>query len=358
MRQIDAASMRGASFPRLDGSVLAFSVIDDEPAHGEIARRSLSEAFPGAKVRLFQTLGAFAASLSDSLPSLVLCDLCLPDGRAPDLLSEGYRVGEYPVVVMTAFGDEETAVGLIKSGASDYITKSGERFRELPRIVEKALIEYGAARERAQSEARIRGLLEEKELLLREIHHRIKNNMSSVASLLSLQADACADSIASAALEEAAGRVRSMRIIYERLFKSADYRMVPASEYFEDLVSGLAGSMTSSERIAMHLDCEDVSLDSDTLWHVGIMLNELVTNALKYAFPDKARGRVTIGFRSDRDGSYRLTVADDGRGLSADAREGFGLMLVRAVCDQLGADLVIDVDRGTRYSITFKHKKP
>lgn len=354
MRGFDVAASRSSPSDIRDASVLRFSVIDDEPAHGEIARRSLSEAFPGATVRLFQTLGAFAASLADALPSLVLCDLCLPDGRAPDLLSEDYRVGEYPVIVMTAYGDEETAVSLIKSGASDYITKSDERFKDLPRIVERTLIEYGAWRERARSEARIRSLLEEKELLLREIHHRIKNNMSSVASLLSLQADACGDAVVSAALEEAAGRVRSMRIIYERLFKSADYRMVPASEYFADLVAGLAGAMTNAEGIAIHLDCEDVSLDSDTLWHVGIILNELVTNALKYAFPGTARGRITIGFRSDQEGLYRLTVADDGLGLPDDAREGFGLMLVRAICDQLLADLSIEVDRGTRYSMVFK----
>jgi len=343
------ASARAAISPEL-----RFSVIDDEPAHGEIARRRLYEAFPEASVRLFQTLRDFADSLGDAIPSLVLCDLCLPDGRAPDLLSEPYRVGEYPVVVMTAYGDEETAVRLIKSGASDYIIKSNERFNDLPRIVERALVEYRMARERERAEARIRSLLDEKELLLREIHHRIKNNMSSVASLLSLQADACADPRAASALEEASGRVRSMRIIYERLFKSADYHMVPASEYFRDLVAGLSDAMTSSERVAIHLDCEDVSLDSDTLWHVGIILNELVTNALKYAFEDRSRGRVTIGFGSEGLGAYRLSVADDGRGLPPGGDEGFGLMLVRAICDQLRASLSIDTERGTRFTIVFK----
>ncbi|OHD78804.1 MAG: hypothetical protein A3J97_12115 [Spirochaetes bacterium RIFOXYC1_FULL_54_7] len=232
--------------------------------------------------------------------------------------------------------------------------------------------------ERKAAQSRIRELLSEKELLLREVYHRVKNNMHSISVLLSLQAESSGLPEVAAAMEDARGRVASMQMVYEKLFSSEDFHKVSSSEYLGDLVDSIVLSSSAISRVSIQRVMDDLPLDADTLFPLGLILNEALTNAFKYAFPVDRAGRVAITFTSDGQGSCELAVDDDGIGMKAPAHKpgslsssgssgstGFGLTLIHALADQLSGKAELSSsshwikegeDRhGSRVSIRFPH---
>lgn len=196
--------------------------------------------------------------------------------------------------------------------------------------------------ERNVAQARIHELLSEKELLLREVYHRVKNNMHSISVLLSLQAEGAGLPEVAAAMKDARGRVASMQMVYEKLFSSEDFHKVSAAEYLGDLVDSIVLSSSESSRVTVQRELDDQSLDADVLFPLGLILNEALTNAFKYAFPVDRAGRVAVTFISDGRGTCELAVDDDGIGMDADSHAsessgstGFGLTLIHALADQL-----------------------
>ena len=218
---------------------------------------------------------------------------------------------------------------------------------------------------RKEIEADLGKLLEEKKLMLREVHHRIKNNMNIIASLLSLQAVKMEDGPAGAALEEARSRVLSMMLIYDKLYRSEDFRLVSSSEYLGALIQEIGRQFKSAGGIRLEHELEDFPLDSAILFPLGIIVNELVTNALKYAFDGLGSGMIRIKLAKEN-GKACLTVHDDGRGFPAslDLRDspGFGFVLIRGLVEQLGGRLRLPQDednadvKGSRFMICFPAK--
>ncbi len=215
---------------------------------------------------------------------------------------------------------------------------------------------------RKEIEADLGKLLEEKKLLLKEVHHRIKNNMNVIASLLSLQAANMEDGPAGAALEEARSRVLSMMLIYDKLYRSDDFMLVSSSEYLATLIGEIGQQFKGSDGVRLEHELEDFPLDSAKLFPLGIILNELVTNAFKYAFDGVGSGAIRIAL-TRTEGKACLSVHDDGKGLpsSLDLRSspGFGFMLVRGLVEQLGGSLRLPTDKenagvkGSRFTICF-----
>lgn len=204
--------------------------------------------------------------------------------------------------------------------------------------------------ERRLSADRIEGLLAEKELILREVHHRIKNNMSTVSGLLTLQAATLADPAAVAALEDAKGRVLSMMVLYDRLYLSADRAAVSLSDYLPNLVDQVLGNFPNSATVEWRTEAENLVLDAASLSSLGIIVNELLTNVMKYA---QARH---IEVTAKRVGSrVQVIVADDGRGLPEGfdpaQSTGFGLSLVGMMTKSLKGTLSIEGPPGTRFII-------
>lgn len=214
------------------------------------------------------------------------------------------------------------------------------------------------------AESKIKGLLNEKQILLREVHHRIKNNMNVISAFLSLQALGCSQPEAVSALEEAQGRIRSMMLIYDKLYRSEDFLHVSAKEYLEELLEEIAGQF-SSNRVCVEAEIEDVMLDSSVLFPLGIIINELLTNAFKYAFPDHRAGCVKVSISRRADRQLVCQVCDSGIGLPVKESEsgaGFGLTLVQALVEQLGGTLTSDSRKssgprhGSCFTISFMLK--
>jgi two-component system CheB/CheR fusion protein len=214
--------------------------------------------------------------------------------------------------------------------------------------------------ERRQAEERLKASLNEKETLLKELHHRVKNNLQVISSLLNLQAEHITDPKTLAIFSESRNRVKSIALMHEVLHQSKDLATIDMCEYVRSLSGGLFRTFgIDADRIRLKIDANGVSLNVDQAFPCGLMLNELVTNSLKHAFPDGRKGQVQIALEV-QDKSCKLTVADDGIGLAGDG--GFpetgtlGLQLVQTLAQQLGGTIGLDRTGGVRYEIAFPVK--
>ena len=208
--------------------------------------------------------------------------------------------------------------------------------------------------ERKEAEAKVRALLGEQQLLLKEVHHRVKNNLAAIAALLSLQAASLSDREAASALKEARARVETMMRIYDRLYRSGQYREIAIKPYLASLVQDIAAVFARKE-IAIEQSIEDISLPSGSVFPIGIIIYELITNAFKYAFPGGRAGTIRVSLAFRRPQGLELRVGDDGAGLPASAAlddpKGFGFTLIRLLADQLDGRVEVSREGGTEYRI-------
>jgi len=218
---------------------------------------------------------------------------------------------------------------------------------------------------RKKAEEQVRASLKEKEVLLREIHHRIKNNLQVISSLLSLQSRYIKDKQIFEMLKESRNRVKSMALIHEKLYQSKDLTRVNFTEYIRDLTADLFRSYrVNPNAITLKIDVSNVLLKVDTAIPSGLIISELVSNSLKYAFPEDRKGEIHIDFCSDNDNKFTLMVSDNGIGFpkNLDFRntESLGLQLVITLTDQLEGTIELNRSEGTKFRIMFtqlKYKK-
>lgn len=200
-------------------------------------------------------------------------------------------------------------------------------------------------------------LLEEKRILLAEVHHRIKNNMGTIRAILNLQLDATSDPVARAAIADAESRVISMAVLYDKLYRSTVHRSLVCDSYLSPLIDEVMANFPGANRVTVIKRIGDFELPSDSLLPLGIIVNELLTNAMKYAFPGREYGRLTITADSI-DGLIRVSVSDDGKGMpdsfDIETSTGFGLTMIRGLADQLGGTLRIERGEGSRFILEYK----
>ena len=211
---------------------------------------------------------------------------------------------------------------------------------------------------RKRDEERLRTSLREKESLLQEIHHRVKNNLQVISSLLSLQAHQLSDPQARAAFRDSRDRVRAMAVLHERLYRSGRLDRIDFSRQVEALCSNLFCSYgVDPSRVRLELHLAEMWLDIERAMPCGLLLNELVSNALKHAFPDGRDGYVRVTLDAGPNGQYTLIIADNGVGMSREAdiahTSSLGLQLVETLVRQLGGQLAVDLTAGTAFRITF-----
>jgi two-component sensor histidine kinase len=245
---------------------------------------------------------------------------------------------------------------LHSTGAYIDVFDKGSFLKDLQGVPVRMLGTMTNITERRRADAQIAASLKEKEVLLKEIHHRVKNNLQVISSLLNLQAANVADPRALEQLRESQNRIRSMALIHERLYQSDNLARIDFGEYVRSLVGYLVRSY-AIPAVNVNVTVKNVSLPVNSAIPCGLIINELLSNALKYAFPGGRSGDVAIRLEMTPERSAVLTVQDNGVGLPRDVdfqnTTTLGLQLVNTLSKQLNGVIGLIRDRGTTFSIIF-----
>jgi two-component sensor histidine kinase len=274
-----------------------------------------------------------------------------------------------PVVFVTASQDSKIAVTALKAGAADYLVKDalGDFIPLLHVAIDSALRQalLQKARDDAEAEVhasrdRFAALAAEREVLLREVNHRVGNSLQIIASLLHLQANSSTQEDVKAALTNAVGRVAAVAQVHRRLYTSHDLKSVLLNQYLDALLEDLRRSAAGNKMSRLTLKAEAIEIDPDRAVAIGIIVNELVMNAVKYAYPDGA-GPIHVELCAEND-DLVLSIADDGVGLGtrSDPRStGMGQRIVSAMAAKLSASVERDEGHpGTRIVLHFSRAGP
>jgi two-component sensor histidine kinase len=270
-----------------------------------------------------------------------------------------------PVVFVTASQDSKVAVTALKAGAADYLVKDlqGDFIPLLQVAIDGALKQALIKKARDDAEAEVHAsrdryaaLAAEREVLLREVNHRVGNSLQIIASLLHLQANSSTEDDVKAALTNAMGRVAAVAQVHRRLYTSHDLKSVLLNQYLDALLEDLRRSAEGNRMSRLTLKSEPIEIDPDRAVAIGIIVNELVMNAVKYAYPDGA-GPIHVDLRA-QDDHLLLSIADDGVGLNvkSDPRStGMGQRIVTAMASKLEASVERDpAHAGTRIILRFR----
>jgi two-component sensor histidine kinase len=270
-----------------------------------------------------------------------------------------------PVVFVTAAQDSSIAVTALKAGAADYLVKDvqGDFIPLLQVAVDGALRQAAIQKARDDAEAEVHAsrdryaaLAAEREVLLREVNHRVGNSLQIIASLLHLQANSSTEDDVKAALTNAMGRVAAVAQVHRRLYTSHDLKSVLLNQYLDALLEDLRRSAEGNRMSRLTLRSEPIEIDPDRAVAIGIIVNELVMNAVKYAYPDGA-GPIDVSLTAQGD-DLVLSIADHGVGLNArtDPRStGMGQRIVTAMASKLDASVERDPDHaGTKIVLRFR----
>jgi PAS domain S-box-containing protein len=211
---------------------------------------------------------------------------------------------------------------------------------------------------RAAVEEQLRDSLREKEVLLREVHHRVKNNMQVISSLLNLQSGQIEECHIRELFQESQHRIQTMALIHDTLYASGNLANINLLTFTSTVASSLANSYAVADNhITLHIQADEVLVPPDTAVPYGLILNELVSNALRHAFPDGRHGQINVLLRHDPPSQASLTVQDNGCGFPRDidfrATDSLGLQLVNALTEQLGGTIALERHDGTAFTLTF-----
>jgi len=258
-----------------------------------------------------------------------------------------------------------TVVGKIEVGYLEEMPKEGEGpfLKEEKLLIDSIAERLGQITERKLAEKEIRRSLREKETLLAEIHHRVKNNMQIISSLLSLQSRYIEDEKALSLINNCENRIKSMSLVHEKLYLSKDLSEIDFHDYMKDLSARLFQVHRVDSRVvrfSSHIT--DGLFNIETAIPLGLIINELISNALKHAFPEGGKGNIAVKLtKNTKPEEYTLTVTDDGigfpEGMDHQSTETFGLQLVEMLAEQLHGTMELDRNKGTSFKIIFKEQE-
>jgi len=328
--------------------------------------------------------------------NVALLDIKLPDMQGVELLAPLKKMHpEMEIIMITAYASLETAMAALNRGASLYITKPLNMEEVLPPINEvlkkqrlamenkrllqelkRELAERKLAEEKlkkyrdqleemvkerttklAETNEELQREITEKELLLKEIHQRVKSNMQLISKMLSIQDSQIKDEAARKVFREGWGRIRFMAMVHEKLYQSDDFTGINFAEFTKSLLNDIMGTYNiDDDTIDLKIDIKNVYLDINLAIPCGLIINELVSNSLKYGFQEQQKGEIIIQFES-KNNLYELTVGDNGKGfpkyLDFRNAESLGLQLVRLLCKKISANIELDRSKGTLFKIVF-----
>lgn len=339
-------------------------MVDDSAADRKLYQFLLRQEMP---VHEFFEASAARAGLETCRavsPDCVLLDYRLPDMDGLEFLASlrgepGNQEPGFAVVMLTGVAGDKFAMRALKAGAHDYLTKDAITAEGLSLAIEKATQKVELIRALRDERDRLARSLAEKEVLVKEVHHRVKNNLQVIASLLHLHADMLEDTNAAAELRESQHRVEAMAMVHEQLYESGDLREVDLVRHARLLLSNLFTAYgVDPDQIsgAVEADGESLVLGVDRAIPAGLILNELVSNGMKHAFPEGRAGSVRIRLRR-LEGNIHVEVSDDGVGMppGLDLRKSksLGLKIVDILTRQLKGSVEFNTNGGTNFRLIF-----
>jgi two-component sensor histidine kinase/CheY-like chemotaxis protein len=348
-------------------------MVDHSAADRKLCRVLLEETL-GRKVEFYEADQASAGldTCRDVSPDCVLLNYTLPDMTGLEFLRRlrGTEAGHpfTAVVLLTALSGEQMAISAMNAGAQDYLVKDRITAEGLRLAIDRATQKLGMTRTLAAERDRLAQSLAEKEVLLKEVHHRVKNNLQVIASLLRMQAGNAQDRQLSTSLLESVHRVESIALIHEQLYDSQNLREVDIGRNADMLLANLfhsygvdPGRITG--RVAIEpVDGRPLILGVDQAIPAGLILNELISNALKHAFPDGRAGAVVVEGRR-RKGEVQLAVRDNGIGVPegfqiSQAEASLGLRIVAILARQLNGSFSFQRygSKGSVFKICFPER--
>lgn len=201
---------------------------------------------------------------------------------------------------------------------------------------------------------------EEKSLMLKEIHHRVKNNLQIISSLLNLHAETIQDPRVLSLFEDLRHRVNSMALIHEKMYKSKNLVNIDIAGYIDELIRTLIDAYDSNKNIRLKSDIQHIEFKIDTIVPLGLILSEIVSNSLKYAFDGRTEGEIEVSMKKLNNNVFVLEVGDNGTGIKKDVdfktTDSLGMMLIRMLTEQLSGEVTMETDGGTHYQIVFKEE--
>ncbi len=333
--------------PQPDAHIL---YIDDDAGLRRLAERGLARR--GLRVTLADGGVEGLALAGERRFDLVAVDHYMPGMDGLETLKRIRALPDAPPVIYVTGSEEGSiAIAAMKAGAADYVVKTvGEDFFDLlTTSIVNVLAKVALQRAKDQAEADLRASNERLEALLREVNHRVANSLQLVSAFVHLQSGALPEGPARAALQETQTRIAAIGAVHRRLYTSDDVEGVAMDEYLAALVDelGQTWSMTPDHRIRLTSDA--IRLPTDRAVSVGVIVNELVSNACKYAYGINSDGEIRVEFRREGDDRFALAVEDDGVGMAADASPkgtGLGTKLVRTMAQSLQSAVTYDSSRG------------
>jgi two-component sensor histidine kinase len=353
------------------GEMLRVLQVEDSAGDASLIERMLTKS--GYAVYCERVVDAYEmrAALAKQTWDLIIADYRLPAFDAPSALALLHETGQdIPFIVVSGAMGEDLAVAMMRAGAQDYLLK--DDLARLAPAVDRELRDARTRRQREQAERalgeseqqleRQTTLLLQRETMLREIHHRVKNNMQVMSSLLSLQSRVTSDPAARRMLEDNQNRIQSMALLHEILYQSDNLAVVDFSKYVRRMVEYLFRSYgVDNRQIRLHTELDPVSLDLDDALPCALLISEVISNSLKHGFPEGRGGEISILLRGQSETTVSLVVSDDGVGLPGNldwtTSRSLGLRLVRALADQLHGNLDLRSQAGTKVQLVFPAKR-
>jgi two-component sensor histidine kinase len=332
--------------------------IDDDAIAGRLVQKMLARQ--GYAVEHFSDPEAALQRLGETAFDVVILDHDLGSMSGLDVMAEISKKPHAPsVVYLTASAEVSIAVEALKAGAMDYVVKTvGADFEVLLTTAIKNSVEKAALlRARAQAEAEMREARDRAVTLLAEVNHRVGNSLMLIASLVRLQSRSDNNPKVKAALSEIEARIAAIASLHRSLYTSDDVRSVDLKPYLQSMLDALSDSLNADRNSRISLEASSVMVPTDAAVSIGVITAELVTNAIKYAYPGSQGGQIRVRLAQGTDGMTTLAVEDDGIGWTGKGDiqgTGLGSKVISAMSKGLNADFAYEpLQNGTRAVISF-----
>jgi two-component sensor histidine kinase/CheY-like chemotaxis protein len=308
------------------------------------------------KMNHVKTVQQFDQALQKQAFDIILLDYVVPGFAELSALKKSKAaLPDTPVIIISGTIGEEIAIETLKQGATDYVLK--HRISRLVPAIHRALQEAEEHLKRREAEEKIQRNLREKEILLREIHHRVKNNLQVMYSLLNIQSRNIHHDPSRRACEDCRNRIYTMSLVHEQMFIAENISGIHFRESIEILIGKLFKAQSVAMGVSFRLEIDDVFLPIHISIPLALAVNELITNALNYAFPDGRKGEIRIGLHPAKGKSYEFFVQDDGVGLPGSIRvektKTVGLHLIHLLTQQIEGSVSVRRRKGTAFRIVF-----